>query len=521
VTGSRRLLLAMIFSFALASFASANDIYIAQNAQGANSGADCADAHAASWFNSSANWGSSAGQIGPGTTVHLCGTFTGSAGSTMLTPLGSGSAGASITILFESGANLTAPYWSTSGAINIAGRSYLIIDGGTPCGWTWATGSQGNCNGYIQATANGSALTYQNGSRGIAGNNISNIEIRNLGIYNMYVHSSVSDNGGSSAECLDISGSHLSIHHNKMHDAAWCMTLGFPSTLVDWQVYNNEIYNSDHGVAVAGSAASGTLTQVLIHDNHIHDHANWDTTANAWHHDGIHFYGALSTATESADVYNNLFDGTTSNSSNETASLFIEQNANMVQARIFNNVFAQIPPASGGNGSIGLTSPNSGTYTIVNNTFSRGGASCDFIYIYSAANVTFQNNLTNNCFAWFNNSSVAALDYNVYAAITGEPWRWSANYETDFAAWRTASGEGSNSSATSGSAGINSDYSLQSSSPAVGHGANLTSLGIAALNLDAKGNPRPASGAWDAGASRYANSGGNPPPPTGLAVAVH
>jgi hypothetical protein len=520
VNGPRNLLLVVMFVILAAGFSTASDIYIAQNAAGGNTGADCANAHGASWFNSSANWGSGTGKIGPGTTVHLCGTFTGSAGSTMLTPQGNGSAGNPITILFESGANFTAPYWSTSGAINITGRSYLIIDGGTPCGWTWATGSQGACNGHIQATANGSALTYQNGSRGIAGNNTSNIEIRNLGVYNMYVHSSLSDNGGSSAECLDISGSHLSIHHSKMHDAAWCMTLAFPSTSLDWQVYNNDIYNSDHGIAVAGSAASGTLTQVLLHDNHIHDHANWDTTANTWHHDGIHFYGAQSAATESGDVYNNLFDGTTSNSWNETASVFMEQNANIAQARIFNNVFAQTPPASGGNGSISLTSPNTGAYTIVNNTFSYGGAPCFNVYVYSAVNVTFENNLDNNCFVWFNNSSVAALDYNVYAAITGEPWRWNANYETTFASWKSDSGEGSNSYATSGSAGINSDYSLQSNSPAVGRGANLTSLGIAALNADVMGNSRPASGAWDAGARQYANSSSNPAAPTNLTAVV-
>ena len=31
---------------------------IAQNAAGGNTGADCADAHAVSWFNTSSNWGS-------------------------------------------------------------------------------------------------------------------------------------------------------------------------------------------------------------------------------------------------------------------------------------------------------------------------------------------------------------------------------------------------------------------------------------------------------------------------------
>ncbi|HEX8791784.1 MAG TPA: choice-of-anchor Q domain-containing protein [Polyangiaceae bacterium] len=44
------------------------------------------------------------------------------------------------------------------------------------------------------------------------------------------------------------------------------------------------------------------------------------------------------------------------------------------------------------------------------------------------------------------------------------------------------------------------DFHLQSGSPAVGAGLNLTSLGNAALNADFDGKPRPASGAWDVGA---------------------
>ena len=56
----------------------ANDVYIAQSAAGTANGADCADAKAASFFNTISNWGTGAGQIGAGTTVHLCGTNTAS-----------------------------------------------------------------------------------------------------------------------------------------------------------------------------------------------------------------------------------------------------------------------------------------------------------------------------------------------------------------------------------------------------------------------------------------------------------
>ncbi len=56
--------------------AKANDIYIAQSAAGSANGSNCANAYAATFFNTAANWGSGANKIGPGTTVHLCGTIS-------------------------------------------------------------------------------------------------------------------------------------------------------------------------------------------------------------------------------------------------------------------------------------------------------------------------------------------------------------------------------------------------------------------------------------------------------------
>ena len=67
-----------------------SSLYIAQALSGTADGSSCVNAKAVGFFNNAVNWGTGAGQIGPGTTVHLCGTFTGTAGSTMLTFQGSG-----------------------------------------------------------------------------------------------------------------------------------------------------------------------------------------------------------------------------------------------------------------------------------------------------------------------------------------------------------------------------------------------------------------------------------------------
>ena len=114
-------------------------LYVAQAAAGTSDGSSCANAHPVTWFNDPTKWGAAPTQIGPGTVVHLCGTFTGTAGGTMLTAQGSGTAGSPITLYFEPGAVLTAPYWQI--AISLKNQSYLTIDGGQ--------------NGIIENSANG------------------------------------------------------------------------------------------------------------------------------------------------------------------------------------------------------------------------------------------------------------------------------------------------------------------------------------------------------------------------------
>src|SRR5487761_950052 len=82
------------------SFASASNIYIAQNAVGAANGTSCSAAYPYTFFNNSGNWGSGGNQIGPGTTVHLYRTYTASnRASGYLTIQDSGTSDSPITLL--------------------------------------------------------------------------------------------------------------------------------------------------------------------------------------------------------------------------------------------------------------------------------------------------------------------------------------------------------------------------------------------------------------------------------------
>src|ERR1017187_5060971 len=138
--------------------ASAANVYITPD--GTSQGRCTINPHTPQWFNNSSNWGSGAGQIGPGTTVLICGSFLSSTpGATLLTIQGSGISGNPITLLFDTNASLTnSTYWgygsSDGGAIFGSSKSYITINGGT--------------TGLIQNTGNGTGLAYEMPSSGVS-----------------------------------------------------------------------------------------------------------------------------------------------------------------------------------------------------------------------------------------------------------------------------------------------------------------------------------------------------------------
>ena len=295
--------------------AQAGNVYITPD--GSGQGVCTSSPQTPAFFNSSSNWGTGASQIGPGTTVHLCGTFTGGAGSTLFTFQGNGTSGHAITLKFESGTVLQAPYLSSSGgAINIGSHSYITVDGGT--------------NGQIQNTLNGTSgqscpagtCSLQQATLGIWTTG-GNVEIENLQIGPMYVR--VSGDGAppngiyTQIQCINFSGSNVLIHDNVLHDAGWCLQQNYGND-DNVQIYNNNIYGHDHGYAAAG--ANFTMQNIYFHDNHLHDFGNWDGSGG--HHDGVHGFNGSGGRIVNFYSWNNLFNG--SQGTTMTAWIFMEGN---------------------------------------------------------------------------------------------------------------------------------------------------------------------------------------------------
>jgi hypothetical protein len=590
-------------------------IYLAQVAAGTADGSSCANARAASYFNSSGNWGTGSTQVRSGATIHLCGTIS----TVFSTPTSQGTG--LITVLWETGAKLSAPangtWW------NIINTNAWLFDGGTLCGPQPGNGIGVDtpCNGVIENTANGTNLANQlyptkcfdtNGASGA-------IEIRGIDCRNLYVHTrqvtltSIVTNGtttgtltcattcgfvagevglnlqdstipaqnaivnvastsgttmtvtypgtvatGTSSGSIADSMFHnsntglnchstlnaianISYHDGICHDTSW----GFAENgnassngaVID--IYNMDIYHTDHGLALGSANTNGSFT-IKFHDNHWHDPTNWDTgTVNDYHHDGIHFFGQQASVA-AALVYNNLFDGPWSG--NSTSPIF-NQSAYQ-NSYIFNNVDV-CDPAQGclnepplyeyggglnqfvaNNTFIGSGQPRlSGTYNHANDicmfeTFPGG----------TTGNNSILNNITTGCITMLNstggigyasNTSTSGIDGNLYANRISDgnaAWSFNGSPTNVFATWRTSSGDGTHSQDfTSSNPTPNlTNYVPQTGSPAIASGLNLTALctgNLVPLCKDTSaGNSRvpasrPTTGNWDVGAYAVTTSG--------------
>jgi len=514
----------IITSFVSGPLAQAgSDIYIAQSATGLANGADCADAYALSFFNSSSNWASTptSGKIGPGTTVHLCGTFTATAGtSSYLMFQGSGMSGSPITLVFEPGAVLTATYWSGP-VINLEAQSYITVNGGT--------------NGTIQATANGTNLANQQDNGECVASqaaNATNVIVENLTCADLYIDAAVSDNGGEDTYGIDIWGtSNLVIQNNTIHDVKWGIRNSYStgSTYSNLTVTGNTIYNIDHGWFGTDSSNSGTATMSgwYIYNNIVHDFQNWDNTADNNHHDGFH----LNTNSASSNftnfyLYDNYIYGTIGSFANSLFYSYPESVASESNIWVFNNVFVNSSPTyCMANGFVALAGV--GTQYVIDNTFISLHTSCTeysgqqeagYISGYGSTGITAENNIFINTTAnalQFTPSvgTITATDYNDF--YENSSWEYNANYYSTLAAWQGAhSSPVFDAHSITTNPNLTGSYAPNSGSPVIGAGINLYSIcngqpnpGIGALCYDKGGAARPSSGAWDMGAYKYTISG--------------
>jgi hypothetical protein len=504
----------------------ASDIYIAQNAVGAGSGADCNDALAVSYLNTAANWVA-------GNTYHLCGTFNFAAGGG-ISVLAGGTSGSPVTVQFESGATLQGPYLGggggtcnmgdmCTGAITVGGLNNVIIDGGA--------------SGIIQNTANGTGLANGHSSVGVFLSG-SNLTVRNLTIQNIYTNqgssSSASDtNGLDTADIrVDAGSSNITINNNTLNNARcgiWADTSGS-----NVNVYNNTIMDHAWHISLNGSGSP------TVHDNQISNWTNWQFPSSAFHTDGIIAYGDNSIITPS--IYNNYIYGDLGAGS-PTGFIFCTygspSSGSGSACTIYNNLLVGTGYSANNDQGMYFHSGNGtntlGPHYIYNNTF------VGFLYqIYAEGDpntiYTIQNNVfVGNGSQWYlegNSSPIGNLTANnniYYGGRSYGPFSWGSVSNGQFSAWQAA---GEDAASSIANPMLSATFQLSNGSPAVNVGANLTSLGISGLmvgqpsvvgaNATATGVARSSSASnWPAGAFGNGTAGPTlPAAPTGLVATV-
>jgi len=541
----------------------ANDIYIAQTAQGNGTGTDCADAYSSTFFNTSGNWGSGASQIGPGTTVHICGTFNGGSAANLLTIQGSGTSGSPVALLFEAGAVVQAMYCASAGCINLNGKSYITIDGGIACGETskWTVTP---CNGTIQNTGVGSTgLTciagpcstisgsVQSVGIGSGSGSPSHIEVRNLHL-TLYKRnaSDLSDSGMQTYGIGFFGGSMVQglVVHNMIFNGmakSVLASLGSGSgTLTDYEVYNSSFSDQCWAMGVGTDAPSMNVTKLLFHDNEVSNWENWapaNTSGNVCHTNGtMWFNGDGSTVhagtgfigDTSSGIYDNYLHGDlTGSDAKSSPSGMLSCQDNCINVPVFNNIVVSTctgtSPSRSCGGNIYFNGAGGGGQQVYNNTLVAPAGSC-VVVTGSTAPVVVKNNIFVGCGDTIeirpNCPSCVLADNNDGFNVPNSSWvvnnSAGSGQFISLSTWRSSYGQDAHSSI--GNPNLDANYKLQSGSAAISLGANLTGMGIPALNRDLSGMARPSSGPWDAAAYQYSSSSsGNPPnSPTNLLATV-
>jgi hypothetical protein len=501
----------------LASCCQAATVYVSQSGGTFSGGTACngQSAESIATFNS--------GSESAGNTYYFCGAIT--------TPPvidGSGSSGNVITFKWDTAARISVAYGQIFNLSN-GSNAYLLFDGGIACGPATNCGTVETANqtgyatgqtGIIEATANGSSLANQNvQTQAFWGcNGCHDIEIRNLIVRNLYVHSSTSDGTGSADTgdfTFQCSGSNsgcasgtISIHDSTLHDNGNAISLQKTSS-VTFNVYNIDFYHNNWAMENSGN---GTRT-LNFHDNHCHDASNWDTTNDAFHHNCLHSYMNTPSDSIAIDFYNNLADGNWGSCCTTDTMLYVEVDS-PDNFNVFNNVCLQY------SGNVAPCIQYTATTGLFANNTALGvtASSNPEAYQIGGSGLSVENNAVSGYGQFVvvsSGSTFIIFDYNQWGTTEGSgdsPWQYGGTGANTFSAWQSACSCDSHGGNPS-SLGITSNGVPQSGSALVGAGLNLTSLSIAALDsgTSAGGTVTPtaraSTGNWDVGAYPYQSAG--------------
>jgi hypothetical protein len=442
------------------------------------SGADSSDCQQVSWVNTQGNWGSGAGQIPTGTTLILigdCAAMNIFANNT--------------TLSLAQGGFTTTDYTP----INIYTGVYgLVING-------YNTNGASTAFGYIQCSANGSALANQAKAQGVSlGSSCGNITIENLRIQNLYVHTSLSDDQpGPDQEygivCPSAGGSNWisGIYFSNMGDGVSLIGNNFTT------VVNCQFYNVNH--PIYPSTTPGATTNWVINCAW-GSSSNWDTTDNAFHNSAI-FLDCASGQIAEFRVIGGWFAGDLGYNN----SAWIEWQGNPPLYGLMALNFFWVPPGEYLNN--GCITMNGQGMSFLNNTL-VGGGTCPGL-VTTGNGIIMGNNIFINCGqsvnfegAFSGNTIFNNFFGNPTSFDGADPWEIDGTQYTSLASFDSAAGATGEQYAASTLTLVNTNTGvLPAGSAAIGAGNTAATIdGVVGW---------PPGGPIDIGENRYFVPGEN------------
>jgi hypothetical protein len=486
----------------------AEDIYIAQTEQGADTGRDPANAHSVAFFNTVSNWRSStktSGKIGAGDTVYLVGTI-----STGLTVQGSGAEGNPITIRFSPGAKLSAPYWPGA-AIKLSRKDYITIDGGATGRIGGYDGKPELSNGIIECTDNGTLLGHQIKSSGVGATECRHLTVRNLVIANMYVRAQGTEQKdyGIGVYNADVNGRGIvdyRVTNCIIHDAYIGINSDYGDQGRDYEFSYNTLYHCNWGAKNSDRGSkTNAMSGLVVHHNWFHNWKNWDDPAkNSFHHNGF-FAWANQGTLHRPQVHSNVF-GPGFGGRFQTAGIYI--NTGIIEPLIYNNLFIPGPGEGVGNGFITVDSQRDTSFRIYNNTLVSPNGTGTFILLSGNAQrqvVEVKNNLcvhASSFIALYNRGNLVLVsDHNLgYKLRSASAYKLSKTRSASgmtISEWR-ARGYDPHSLYTDPR--LDHDFCPTAGSPARNAGVDLSAY----FSTDRLGAARPTGRAWTIGSCEAA-----------------
>jgi PKD repeat protein len=384
-----------------------------------------------------------------------------------------------------------------------------------------------NCS--ITKCRSGMELFYGWDSPGI----ISNLEIVGCDIGN-YIVFGIDLESGTAGSWMD----DVRIHNNNIHDIGWAYSVNYATnnSFINGGLHQDGIFL--RSIQPSGEEPSSFCvyngTNIDIYDNNFYNTPPYTN--------GVGTGAIFITDNQSANIYNNLFNVP---AENWDAEIDLENDNTTTNStvRILNNTFLINAPDASYNQAIYMSaSPSTGSsqpyvpeywnakWVVLNNIFydfaGPPGYTSGLNIIYDISNITnypVMNTLTVNYNDYRSTDTNSNGGFYFWQSSTGVPYLGGyqdAQFLLPFI--RANLGWESNgfvadpqfvSLAGSATNAIINNYRLQSGSPCIGAGTNLTALGLPGLTVDPNGTTRPASGAWDIGAYEYNTNSVPPSPP--------